>query len=333
MATIKDVAKLAGVSPAAVSRILNDDPGLSAKASTKKRVFEAAKQLNYEKKRSVSKATFTMGIVQWFSAEDEMRDSYYLMIRKGVEDYCVAHAINVVRVFRTDNDYRDSLEGVDGIVCIGKFSMEHIRDFMDLNENVVFLDMPRGDYNITTITMDFRNGVRSALDYLTELGHEKIAYIGGKEYINGGEPIYDERRETYLRYMKERNKFKKEYMLEDSFNTTSGYELCKKLLSCRTMPTAIFAASDAIAFGVIKAVKEAGLKIPKDISLVGFNNEEMSEFTSPSLTTIDAPAYDMGQHGANLLYGMTNFKNGTPLKVKIPCRLVTRESCGRVKRN
>lgn len=331
MATIKDVAKLAGVSPAAVSRILNDDPGLSATTETKKRVIEAARELKYEKKRSVSKAAFTMGIVQWFSAEDEMRDSYYLMVRKGVEDYCLAHSFNVIRVFRTDNDYKENLAGVDGIVCIGKFSEEYIEDFKLMNNNVVFLDMPREDYNITSITMDFRCGVRRALDYLTSLGHERIAYIGGKEYINDTEPIYDERRETYIRYMKEHNRYKKEYMLENSFSTTSGYELCKKLLGCRTLPTAIFAASDAIAFGVMKAIKEAGYKIPGDISVVGFNNDEISEFTSPSLTTIDAPSYDMGQHGANLLYGMTNLNIETPLKIKIPCRLVIRESCGQAK--
>ena len=84
MATIKDIAREAGVSPAAVSRILNNDPTLAVAAETKKRVLEKAEELGYKKRRN-TKACFTIGIVQWFSAEDEMRDSYYLMIRQGIE--------------------------------------------------------------------------------------------------------------------------------------------------------------------------------------------------------------------------------------------------------
>ena len=332
MATIRDVAKLAGVSPAAVSRILNDDPGLSATPETRKRVLEAAANLHYEKKRTASKASFTLGIVQWFSAEDEMRDSYYLMVRKGVEDYCIAHSISIVRVFRTDSDFKEGLQGVDGIICIGKFDKEHVEAILDINRNVVFLDMPGIDYNITTVTMDFRCGVRRALDYLTELGHERIAYIGGKEYIGDNELVYDERRETYKKYMREHKRFRKELMVEGSFSTSSGYELAKTMLQSKVIPTAIFAASDAIAIGVMKAVKEAGYKIPGDISIMGFNDEEMSEFTSPALTTVRAPAYDMGQHGANLIYGMANLSIETPLKVKIPCSLTVRESCGKTKK-
>ena len=331
MATIRDVAKLAGVSPASVSRILNDDPTLSATEETRKKVMNAAGKLHYEKRPGSSKAAFTLGVVQWFSAEDELRDKYYLMIRKGIEDYCISHAISIVRVFRTDINYTESLSGVNGIICIGKFSSVQVEEFMKLCDNIIFLDMPADKYGVTSLTMDFGGSVREALKYLTELGHKKIAYIGGVEYIGDNEIVPDERRETYIQYMREHNQYKKDYVLEGDFSTASGYDQMKKLLSKKDLPTAVFAASDAIAFGVMRAIKEAGYKIPKDISVIGFNDDEMSSFSSPSLTTINAPAYDMGQHGANLIFGAANLSISTPLEVKIPCRLITRESCDEVR--
>ncbi|MBR1391237.1 MAG: LacI family DNA-binding transcriptional regulator [Lachnospiraceae bacterium] len=329
MATIRDIAREAGVSPAAVSRILNNDTTLSATEETRKRVLDAAHQLNYKKKNRKSKAAFVLGIVQWFSAEDELRDSYYLMIRKGIEDFCVKHSIEIVRVFRTDQDYRDSLAKVNGILCIGKFSKGRIEEFISLCRNVIFLDMSAKDYPVTTLMMDFPHAVRQALDYLTGLGHRDIAYLGGKEYTSEGELVRDERRETYLQYMKEHELEYEEYLLEGCFSNASGYDMAKELLKKKELPTAIFAASDAIAFGAMKAIQEEGMKIPEDISIVGFNDEEMSAFSSPALTTIHAPAYDMGQHGANLIYAAANLSIRTPLKARISCDLVIRESCAK----
>ena len=99
-----------------------------------------------------------------------------------------------------------------------------------------------------------------------------------------------------------------------------------------TIPTAVFAANDAIALGAMKAIKEQGYAIPQDISIVGFNDEDASTFITPALTTIHAPSYDMGQHGANLVYVASNLSIKTPLHAKIPCPLIIRESCCPVKK-
>ena len=133
--------------------------------------------------------------------------------------------------------------------------------------------------------------------------------------------------------MKEKNLPYEKYLYEGSFNTFSGYEMGKVIATSEEHPTAIFAASDALAVGALKAFKEADMEVPEDISLVGFNNTELSEYTVPALTTVNAPAYDMGQHGANLVYVASNLSIKTPLKAKIPCPLVIRESCARVKEN
>ena len=329
MATIKNIAQAAGISAGAVSRILNNDPTLSVSPETKKRVFDIAQELNYQKSRNRDKSLFKMGILQWFSAEQEMKDSYYLLVRQGIEDFCQKHSIGIIRAFQSDASSIDTLQDVDGLICIGKFSDEEIEKFMRICGNIVFLDMPVLDYKITTLTMDFKAAVYDALDYLTELGHKKIAYLGGKEYVGNQKLFTDERKQAFISYMNNHG-LDADQVYEDAFSTASGYQMAQELLENEDLPTAIFAASDAIAFGAMRAIQEKGLSIPNDISIIGFNDTEMSSYTTPALTTIFAPAYDMGQHGANLIYAATNLKINTPLKAKIPCQLVKRESCKKI---
>jgi LacI family transcriptional regulator len=328
MATIKDIAEAAGVSPAAVSRILNHDATLSASAETRQRVFEAAEKLHYHKVKTPGKAAFTLGIVQWFSAEQEMQDNYYLLVRQGIEDFCTKNSITIVRAFKSDQNYMDTLKSVDGIICIGKFSKSEVKSFLGICGNTVFLDMPVEEFDITTLTLDFRKAVNQVLDYLLELGHKKIAFLVGKEYAGDNEPVVDERKKAYVSYMKKHKLEYKQFMREGSFTTASGYEMMSELLEGNDSPTAVFTASDTMAVGAMKAIEEKGLQIPEDISVVGFDDIELCNYTTPALTTVHAPAYDMGQHGANFLYVASNLSITTPIKAKLPCQLVKRDSCG-----
>ena len=330
MATIRDIAKQAGISPGAVSRILNNDPTLSVSSDTRKRVFDIAGELHYHKTGSRDKSTFKMGILLWFSAEQEIQDTYYLLARQGVEDFCQKNAIGIVRAFRSEPASFENLKDVDGLICIGKFSRYEVQQFIDICSNIVFLDMPVHDFNITSLSMDFKNATYSALDYLTGLGHEKIAFLCGKEYVGDSEPLTDERKTSYISYMKAKKLDCESFLYEGSFCSASGYEMMQKVLSGDDLPTAVFAASDAIAFGAMKAINEHGLSVPEDISVVGFDDIEMCAYVTPALTTVHAPAYDMGQHGANLVYVASNLSISTPLKAKIPCHLVERDSCRRI---
>ena len=330
MATIREIAKEAGVSAGAVSRILNQDPTLNVSSETRERVLKIATRVGYTKPvRSYQskKSAFTMGIVQWFSADEELTDTYYLSARTGVEDFCDKNNIAITRVFPSDDDPAEILKHVDGLVCIGKFSDKEIRNFIRICPNIVFLDRPVDKYKITSVTMDFDQSVRDALHYLESLGHKKIAYLGGQEYVGNHEPILDLRKRQYQHYMKRHGLDGETWLLEERFTSASGYEMMKKILSMKDRPTAVFAASDAIAIGAMRAISEAGLTIPADISIIGFNDVESCKYTTPALTSIHAPSYDMGAHGANLVYVSSNLQIHTPLKVKIPCELIIRESC------
>lgn len=329
MATIKDIAEKAGVSPATVSRILNEDSTLSTRDETREKVLAAAEDLHY-RKRTPARKVFQLGILQWFSAEEELMDSYYLMVRQGIEDFSSRNGIRVVRMYRTDADYTAAISGLDGLICIGKYSPAEISNLKDRCSNILFVDMPVQDRDVTTLTLDFKPAVYDVMDYLTGLGHRRIAFLGGREIAGGDQkPIPDQRRKYFISYMKNRKLPYKDFMTIGKFISASGYEMMKKILEKREKPTAVFAANDPIAFGAMKAIQEAGLSIPGDISVVGFNDTDMSAYTVPPLTTVHAPAYDMGQHGANLLFAAGNLHIRTALKCKLPCRLVIRESCGR----
>lgn len=328
MVTIKDVANECGLSPASVSRILNNDTTLQVTEQTRKKVIDAAAKLGYVKKGGVrSKATFRLGILQWFSAQQELEDEYYLRIRRGVEDFCVKNSIQIIRAYRTDKDFKETLKECNGLVCVGKFAHEDAEDLISFNPNIVFLDMKSDHPEVTTITVDLYTAAQEALEYLKELGHKKIGYIGGIEYASGSEMVTDDRKLAYQIFM-QKNKFSSSGLVkEDEFTISSGYKMMQEMLKGKTIPTAVFAASDAIAVGAMKAIKEEGLSIPEDISIISINDNEVSEFTEPPLTTMRAPSYDMGQHGANIVYVAGNLDIKTPLKVMIPCTMIKRSSC------
>ena len=136
MATIKDIAELAKVSSASVSRVLNNDPTLSVPKETRQRVLDAANQLGYKKKnKKVYDTVMTLGIIQWISPIEESNDPYYLSIRQGVEEYCFKNKIAIKRVFKTDVDYLNQLEDIQGLVCIGKYSQEDIETYKKICSN------------------------------------------------------------------------------------------------------------------------------------------------------------------------------------------------------
>lgn len=331
MATIRDVANKANVSVATVSRILNNDPTLSTSSETKQRVLSAAKELDYvKKKKAVTSSNCTIGIFQWFSAAQEMEDQYYLMMRLGIEERCAKNKINIIRKFKSDSDYLTALKKVDGILCLGKFSKQELDQLKAITSNIVVLDMPVDDIDITSIVLDFKQAVYSAMEYLYSLGHRKIGFLGGIQSDEDNSSFPDERFGYFKSFCEKHNIEYKDYVGMTQFNIQSSYNATKRLIETENLPTAFFAASDPIAIGAMRALQESGYKVPEDISLVGFNNTEITNYTNPPLTTMSAPVYAMGLYGVSVLYSLiTEGKKAvpTPLRIKLPCKLEVRSSC------
>lgn len=328
MATIKDVADLAGVSTATVSRVLNNDPTLTITDDTRTNILAAAKQLNYVKK--VKNSKFTIGILQWYSIEQEMGDPFYLSIRLGVERFCQKDDINIIRVFKSDVDYLEKLKNLDGIICIGKFSKREMKILSTLCRKTIYIDMETDVIEYNTISLDFKNAMKDAMNYLAGLNHRKIGFLGGVEYLDESIKYPDARFKTFETYCLENNIDYKNYVYWGEFTRESGYNMMTKMIQQGDLPTAIVTASDPIAIGAIRALKENNIQIPDDISILGFDNIEDANYTNPPLTTIHAPAYYMGQYGAMMIYSFLGEYDTIPVKITLPCHLVERESCKKI---
>ena len=167
----------------------------------------------------------TLGIIQWISPIEESNDPYYLSIRQGVEEYCFKNKIAIKRVFKTDVDYLNQLEDIQGLVCIGKYSQEDIETYKKICSNVIFLDMNIDPIHECCILLDFKNAVKDAVSYLSQK-HTSIAYLGGKEIIH--DKLYHDQRKEYFEY------YCKEYNIdysisEETFSIESGFNMTYEL--------------------------------------------------------------------------------------------------------
>ena len=336
MATIKDIAKKAGVSSATVSRVLNYDETLSVSDDKRKLIFEIAETLDYmpPRKRNVSKLPkkLKIGLVHWYTMSQELDDPYYMSIRLGIEKMCYENNIEIVKIFKPDEYDFQKLEVVDGFIAIGKFTENQIAKIYEKSQNIVFVDSSPQEERFDSVVIDFEKAVTGALDYLWSIGHRNIGYIGGREYIGPDHIALGERRESIFKgHMLELGIFDENNVYIGAFLAESGYRLMKQAIqTSANLPTAFFVASDSIAIGVLRAIHECGLKVPKDISIVGFNDIPTSKYTVPPLTSIRVHKEFMGETAVELLLERIVKKRTISKKVIVPTALQIRESICKV---
>ena len=328
MATIKDIATEVGVSVTTVSRVLNFDQSMSVSEETRKKIFEAAEALNYvaTRARKAKSKQQTVGIVNWYNQSEEIGDPYYLSIRLAIEKKCQEEQINYINIDALNNQGEENFKSVEGIIVIGKFGMEDIQKIERIAPYIVFIDCSPDEKHYDSVVADYQMGVREALDYFEALGHEKIGFIGGEEFVNKGkDPILDYREVTYRNWMNERNGVKEEWLLKGRFTYEQGYLAMQELLKLKERPTAVFAASDPIAIGAYKAISEAGLSIPKDMSIIGFDDIKTAQFL-----TIKVHTEFMGETGVELLLEQIRTGRNLHKKVVIPTEFILRESVKKI---
>jgi len=333
MVTIKDIANLAGVSIATVSRVLNFDDTLKVTDSTKQRIFEVAEELNYIKKkeRNTKKSAYKVGIANWYTEKEEVLDPYYLSIRMAIEKKCASENIQVVKLSPFSTIYK---EEIDGIIAIGKFGQREVEKLRIVSDNIVFVDSSPESEVYDSVVCDLKYATINILNYLEQLGHKNIGFIIGQEYINEGTEIFIDRRErTYKEEMRTRGIDYKPNLYIGKFTPQSGYELMKKALAGKNNITAYIMANDSMAIGAYKAISEAGLKIPEDISVVSYNDNTTAQFIVPALTTVKIHTEFMGETAVDLMIEKLKDERKIAKKVVTPTKLIKRDSCSSVNDN
>lgn len=333
MPTIRDIAQKANVSPATVSRVLNGDPSINVKARTKRRIFEVAEDLAYTKhkrQKNHTKNRLRIAVFHWYTIEQEINDPYFISIRIGVQRACRELGILFDVIYREDrrqNPFEEHL--YDGVIMIGSFNKETQNYITDRFSSVVFVNSEDDEGKHDSVRVDFRALSRDVLYYLINQGHNKIAYIGGREKISS-EPNQnpDPRELEYIEVMHQNKIYYGPYVLVGDYSSSSGYELAKELLlqNVDRPPTALFCGNDSIALGASKAIQECGYKIPEDISLFGVNDIPTLQYTSPSLSSVKIHTEFMGEIALRLLNERMKKERQLKLSVNVPYELIHRES-------
>ena len=323
MATLKDIAKLADVSIATVSRVLNQDENLSVTEETRHRILTAADEIGYTKHQKIGnlkKEKHQVAIIQWVSEEDELDDIYYYNIRLGIEKRAQELDYEILRYF---NDIPFNL-----VICIGKFSKSQISDFEALGKPLVFVDSDTLTQGHPCITTDFENAVQSALRYLKNQGCQSIGLLTGEEKTTDFQEIIpDSRRRAYRNFCIEEGIYDANLILIGNFSALSGYELIKsKLETEEKLPDAFFAASDSLAIGALRAFQEAGLIVPDQIQIISFNDTIMARQVFPPLSCVTVYTEEMGRTAMDVLNKQVLAPREIPTLTMLGTKLTLRES-------
>ncbi|WP_204670998.1 LacI family DNA-binding transcriptional regulator [Gracilibacillus alcaliphilus] len=338
MATIKDIAKEARVSPATVSRVLNNDSSLSVTSDTRERIISVAKSLNYKTVKSRKQATmnkklpYRIGIFVNQSIEEELNDPYFLTLRKGVEDQCTRMGLETTEVYRLNNSIpTDIYQQLDGAILVGKIDPSLIYALKDKVEHFVYVDCSPNEDKYDSVMIDFDKATNLALTHLLKRNPQQIGFIGGytiEHTVDYGEKVVmDERHQAFVGRMKQEGRYREDQVFIGDFTMSEGYRLMKEAISKGKLPEAFFIASDPMAIGALRALREQGLQVPADVAIVSFDDVEMAAFASCPLTTIHVPIELMGATGVKLLMDRMEGRQ-IPLKVTVPTKLVIRDSCG-----
>ena len=284
MATIKDIAQKAGVSPATVSRVLNYDPDLSVSKETEQKVFEIAEALNYTKHKNKRRESAVLRLVQWYDSEEELADLYYLAIRLGIEKR--AEELNIRLIKEQLSELSDT--ETQGTIAVGKFDQAQMKQLKKLNEELLFVDFDGLALGINSLVVDFSQGVQLIIDQFIKEKHERIGILSGMEYTKGSRHEIDDPRFLVFReYLTRLKLYNEADHLQGAFTIEGGYTAMKTYLESHTdYPTAFFASSDALAIGAMRAIQGHGLRIPEDISVIGFNDVSVAKYVTPALTTV-----------------------------------------------
>lgn len=330
--TLKAVAQHLGLTPGTVSAVLNNSPSArSIPETTKKRIHAAAKELDYRPNffaRTLrNKRTYTIGVIA-----EEIGDSYGSMIVSGIEEYLqprnyffltVAHRHNPVLL----SQYSQLLgeRGVEGVITVDTTVYE------TPTLPTVAVAGHKQVKGVTNIVLDHTHAAFLALNHLKDLSHERIAFMKGNPLSSDSEDRWN----AICQMAKQLDiEIDPELVVQiDSIVATPelGYPMAKQLLARKKPFTALFAYNDLSAIGAVRAFQEVGLRVPGDISVMGFDDIPGAAYHTPSLTTVKQPLGRMGRVAAESLLDRIEGKKEYPAEIAIQPELVVRESTARAR--
>ncbi|MET3682852.1 DNA-binding LacI/PurR family transcriptional regulator [Alkalibacillus flavidus] len=333
--TIKDVAKKANVSPSTVSRVIANNSRITEE--TKQRVRDVMEELgyypNFQARNLVSNKTNTIGVVMANSATLSFQNPFFPEVLRGISS--VAHD-NQYGLYLTTganeeevyNEVVSMVQGrrVDGIILLYSRQNDATMNYL-ANSSIPFTIVGRPFENPDQFTYVDNNNVdnaKEAVHYLIELGHERIAFVGGGlDYI-----VSQDRLKGYQQALADAGiPFNEQYFINEEETASLSRDATLNLMNMDQPPTAIVTHDDLVAYEVIRYLEELAISVPYDLSIVSFNNHKISEHLRPPLTSVDISIYDLGYEANRLLINKINDPDTEEQHVIVPSTLIKRGSC------
>ncbi|AIQ48434.1 LacI family transcriptional regulator [Paenibacillus sp. FSL R7-0273] len=327
MITIKDIARVAGVSHTTVSRALNGSPLI--KKVTRDKIERIAAEMNYvpnyNAKSLVTKRSFTIGL--FFSSIDQGTSSSFLVDAiKGI-----SHAL--------DENYNLTVHGIDGVRNFGNIQPQRFDGILVMSQSdednafiyhvktigipLVVLNRQLEDPGIMNVVANDREGVREAIDYVVSLGHQKLAIIEGKPGFKSS----TERKQGFMdSLIAHRLPLHSDYFVQGDYSIESGFAAMSRLLSLPEPPSAVFCSNDDMAIGAMNACYAHKVSVPQQISLLGFDDIMFARYTNPALTTVRKPIADISELGTKMLIQLLLQPDTMPQQLFVKTSLVVRDT-------
>lgn len=333
--TIKDVAQRAGVSTATVSFVLNDRAGQAISLQVKKRVLAAAEALQYHPSANAAglarRRTRNVAVV-FYQKEQLIANQFYSYVIQGAIKEAMQREYNLLFSY-VSREYRDHTDlpkvvregNAEGIIFVQRLSPAMVADIQSRGVPVVAIDHYPVTPGIGSLQLDNRRGGALAAEHLLELGHQRIAMVLGAET----RPSIMERAEGFFSALASRGlelPRKTAGVHSKNFSFHGGYQAALSALSKRNRPTALFCANDEMAAGVLRAAREAGVRVPDQLSVVGFDDIAMSDYTDPPLTTIGGNKERLGSRAVARLLDLVERKSAPEFREDVGVDLVLRRS-------
>ncbi len=330
--TLKDLGRMAGVHPSTVARVLNDDPRQRVSEAVRVRILALAHEHGYQPNhlaRSLRmKRSFVIGTVI-----PDIANPFFAILFRGIEDALAASGYSVIMANTDDEPAREQrsiemLRGrqVDGLIlATGRREDPTIAALMASRFPFVLVNRHTDPIPGNAVVPDDYAGATSAVEHLISLGHRRIAHISGSDEMSTGHTRCRGYADTIRRHRLPEDP---ELIVHGSFREAGGYQAMQRLLDLPQPPTAVFAVNDLAAVGAMRAIEEAGLQVPRDMSVVGFNDLSAAIGITRPLTTVRLPLHDMGRVAAERLLAQITSEVESPEPVMIPVELVVRQSTG-----
>ena len=338
--TLKDIAEKAGVSISTVSRVINNDQSRPVSEHTSEIVWNYVDQLGYNKHKKNNQQQQSKTKSIGFILNDTPKiynHPFFSVMLGGLEDearkqgYSIAFSYTQADLEIPAIEHQlVSQEKADGVIIIAEYiENKFFEELKESFENVVIFDNRNPDiHGYDAINVKRREAARKIVEYLVELGHQEIAFIGAALIgSNHDTVVHEDRYLGYADVMKKHGlPIREEYVKKADWEMELAYQKMKEILELDELPTAVFVASDYMSIGAIRAIHEAELQIPDDISIVSYDNIKMAPFTNPPLTTVHVPKEEIGRQLVKTLIDRINGDIHMPLQIIAPTELKIRES-------